>query len=114
MLLVPRVRQIGILIRKSQPPEFGAGFLLTRFRLNFSSMNTKRVIIAVLASAAMAWAAWQAASTGWARTLGEGADRTNDTAAADRAVFLSPSDAETHAVRGGVLQRTEDYPRAVT
>src|SRR5712691_2680258 len=76
-------------------------------------MNTKRVIIAVVASAALAWAAWQAASTGWARTLGEGADRTNDTAAADRAVSLSPSDAETHAARGGVLQRTEDYQRAV-
>ena len=76
-------------------------------------MNTKRVIIAVLASAALAWAAWQAASTGWARTLGEAADRTNDTAAADRAVSLSPSDAETHAARGGVLQRTDDYPRAV-
>ena len=77
-------------------------------------MNTKRVIIAVLASAALAWAAWQAASTGWARTLGEDADQTNDAAAADRAVSLSPSDAETHAARGGVLQRTGDYPQAVT
>jgi tetratricopeptide (TPR) repeat protein len=77
-------------------------------------MNTKRLIIAVLASAALAWAAWQAASTGWARTLGESADQTNDAAAADRAVSLSPSDAETHAARGGVLQRTDDYPRAVT
>jgi tetratricopeptide (TPR) repeat protein len=77
-------------------------------------MNTRRVIIAVLASAALAWAAWQAASTGWARTLGEDADQSNDTAAADRAVSLSPADAETHAARGGVLQRTDDYPQAVT
>ena len=77
-------------------------------------MNTKRVIIAVLASAALAWATWQAANTGWARSLGEDADRTDDAAAADRAVSLSPSDAETHAARGGVLQRTDDYPRAVT
>jgi tetratricopeptide repeat protein len=76
-------------------------------------MKTKRVIIAVLASAALAWATWQAASTGWARTLGEDADRTDDTAVADRAVSLSPADAETHAARGGVLQRTDDCPRAV-
>src|SRR5258706_9524734 len=77
-------------------------------------MNPKRVIVAVLASAALAWATWEAASTGRARTLGEDADRTNDTAAADRAVSLSPSDAETHAARGGVLQRTEDYAQGVT
>jgi tetratricopeptide (TPR) repeat protein len=77
-------------------------------------LSAKRVIIAVLASAALAWASWQAASTGWARTLGEDADRTNNAAAADRAVSLSPSDAETHASRGGVWQRTDDYPRAVT
>lgn len=77
-------------------------------------MNTKRIIVAVLASAALVWATWQAASTGWARTLGEDADRTNDLAAADRAVSLSSFDAETHAARGGVLQRTEDYPQAVT
>jgi len=77
-------------------------------------MNTRRVIIAVLASLALAWAAWQSASSGWARTLGEAADLANDTAAADRAVSLSPWDAEAHAALGGVLQRTEDYPRAVT
>jgi Tfp pilus assembly protein PilF len=76
-------------------------------------MKPKRVIIAVVAGAALAWATWQAASTGRARTLSEDADRTNDTAAADRAVSLSPSDAETHAARAGVLQRTEDYPQAV-
>ena len=76
-------------------------------------MTTKRVIIAVLASAALAWAIWQAANTGRARTLSEHADQTNETAAADRAVSLSPSDAETHAARGGVLQRTEDYAQAV-
>src|SRR5258708_2668515 len=76
-------------------------------------MKTQRVIIAVLASAALSWATWQAASTGWARTLGEDADRTDDAAAADRAVSLSPSDAETHAVRGEVLQRIDDCPRAV-
>jgi tetratricopeptide (TPR) repeat protein len=76
-------------------------------------VNTKRVIIAGLASATLAWAAWQAASTGWARTLSEEADRTDDVAAADRALSLSPADAETHAVRGEVLQRIDDCPRAV-
>jgi tetratricopeptide (TPR) repeat protein len=76
-------------------------------------MNSKRVVIAGFASVALAWATWQAAATGWARTLGEDADRNNNAGAADRAVSLSPADAETHAARGGVLQRTEDYPRAV-
>ena len=76
-------------------------------------MNTKRIIIAVFASAGLAWAIWQAESTGRARTLGEDADQTNDAAAADRAVLLSPSDAETHAARGGVLQRTGEYAQAV-
>jgi cytochrome c-type biogenesis protein CcmH/NrfG len=77
-------------------------------------MNTKRAIIAVFAAGALAWAIWQAASTGRARTLGDYADATNETAAAERAVSWSPSDAETHAVRAGVAQRTDDYPQAVT
>ncbi|HVS82089.1 MAG TPA: tetratricopeptide repeat protein [Pyrinomonadaceae bacterium] len=76
-------------------------------------MNTRRVLIAVLASAALAWAIWQAARTGIARTLSEYAEKTDETAAADRAVTLSPADAETHYVRGGVLQQTNDYPQAV-
>jgi Tfp pilus assembly protein PilF len=76
-------------------------------------MTTKRIIIAVLASVLCSWAIWQAASTGWARTLGEYAEKTNETAAADRAVTLSAADAETHYVRGGVLQQTNDYSQAV-
>ena len=76
-------------------------------------MNPKRVLIAVLAFAAIAWAIWQAARTGIARTLSEEAELTNQAAAADRAVSLSPADAETHYVRGGVLQQTNDYAQAV-
>src|SRR5207237_9736217 len=33
-------------------------------------------------------------------------------AAADRAVALSPADAETHQVRGEIIQRSEDYQAA--
>ena len=76
-------------------------------------MNPKRIIIAVLACAALAWAFWQAASTGRARTLAEDADQYDDASAADRAVSLSGSDAETHAARGGVFQRTGEYAQAV-
>ena len=82
--------------------------------MSANPLTAKRVLIAMVAAAALAWAIWQAASTGWARTLGEHADQTNEAAAADRAVSLSPADAETHAVRAGVLQRTDDYPQALT
>jgi Tfp pilus assembly protein PilF len=75
-------------------------------------MNPKRVIITVLATIALAWAFWQAASTGRARTLAADANNYNDPSAAERAVSLSPSDAEAHAARGGVLQRSGEYPEA--
>ncbi len=91
-------------------------------------MNTRRVIIALLATALCGWAIWQAARIGLARTLVEYATierRDNATVfvaaratvsdakgAAGRAVLWSPADAETHAGRGDVLQRLGDYPQA--
>jgi len=91
-------------------------------------MNTKRVIIAVLAAALCCWGIWQTARVGFARTLHEYAAkgrrdsfiewvltiaRTNDPkAAVDRAVALLPGDAEGHSARGDVLQRIEDYQQA--
>lgn len=77
-------------------------------------MKPRRIIIAVLASAALVWAIWQAENTGRARALAEEADQTDDLAGADRAVKLSASDPDTHAVRGGVLQRAGEYAQAVT
>src|SRR5258706_13000729 len=91
-------------------------------------MNTKRVIIAVLASVLCGWGIWQPARVGLARTLVEysakgrrdnfamwalAVARVNDPeAAADRAVTLSPQDAESYYARGAVLQSTGEYSQA--
>ena len=72
----------------------------------------RRVLIAVLAAAGCCVGLWQAARIGRARTLAQEALRTNNTAAAARAASLVTNDAETHAARGAVLQRTGDYPAA--
>lgn len=60
----------------------------------------------------MVWAIWQAARTGVARTVGEYAAQTDDPTRADQAVSWSPADAETHFVRGNVLQQVGDYEQA--
>jgi len=91
-------------------------------------MNLLRSFIAVLAAALCSWGIWQAGRIGCARTLVEYAtiERRDDPtvfvaaraaifdpkSAAMRAVLLSPSDAETHAGLGDILQRLEDYPLA--
>ena len=90
-------------------------------------MNTRRFIIAILATALCAWGIWQAARVGFARTLVQYASNQRDNiavlvaaragvsdakGAVDRAVALLPADAETHAGRADVLQRLEDYPQA--
>src|SRR5262249_41600024 len=70
------------------------------------------LIIGLIAGAACFAGIWQAAKIGYARTISQDALRTNNLASANRAVQLSPSDAETHATRGLVLQRTGDYSGA--
>ena len=77
-----------------------------------NSSSLKRIVVAIVASMICCWAIWQAALTGYARTLATYAQLTNQTDAADRAVALSPRDAETHSARGIVLQRTENYSEA--
>jgi Tetratricopeptide repeat len=72
----------------------------------------KLVTIAVLAAAACCVGLWQAGRIGRARTLAQEALRTNNIGYADRAVGLVANDAETHAARGAVLQRTGDYAGA--
>src|SRR5260370_12291092 len=75
-------------------------------------LTTRRIIIAGLTSALCLWAIWQAARIGIARTVSENAALSNQAGDADRAVRLSPSDAETHYARGEVLLATEDYTHA--
>ncbi len=75
-------------------------------------LTTRRIIITGLTSALCLWAIWQAARIGIARTVSENAALSNQAGDADRAVRLSPSDAETHYARGEVLLATEDYTQA--
>jgi hypothetical protein len=56
-----------------------------------------------------ALAVYESGRIGFARTNAAVALTLNGTAAAERAVRLSPRDAEVHAARGVVLQRTEEY-----
>ncbi|HMH42732.1 MAG TPA: hypothetical protein VK557_04570, partial [Pyrinomonadaceae bacterium] len=72
----------------------------------------KSAIMGIVGAVVCALAIWESARIGSARTAAHNALRTNDTAIADRAVRLLPNDAEVHAARGIVLQRTESYPEA--
>lgn len=91
-------------------------------------MIIKRLLITILASFACWWGIWQAARIGLARTLVQYAaegKRDNATAiavrlagvtdskgAADRAVTLLPTDAETHSGRAVIMQSIDDYLQA--
>lgn len=75
-------------------------------------LTIRRIAVAVIASLLCCWAAWQAARNGIARTASDYANLNAQLSAADRAVQLSSSDAETHFARGIVLQRTDDYDQA--
>jgi tetratricopeptide (TPR) repeat protein len=95
---------------------------------NNSAMTTKRAIIAALASVLCGWGVWQTARVGLARTLVEYSAkarrdnfamwaltiaRVNDPeTAADRAIALSPQDAESYYARGAVLQSVGEYSQA--
>ncbi|HEX7722530.1 MAG TPA: hypothetical protein VF397_10255 [Pyrinomonadaceae bacterium] len=72
----------------------------------------KSAVICIVAAVVCALAIWESARIGFARTAAQNALRTNDTGIADRAVRSLPNDAEVHAARGIVLQRTENYPEA--
>ena len=91
-------------------------------------MKTKGLIIAVLASVLCGWGIWQSARIGLARTLDEyGVRGRRDNVAVwiatltrvsdpqsvvDRAVALSPQDADSYSARGDVFQSIGDYPQA--
>jgi Tfp pilus assembly protein PilF len=89
-------------------------------------MNTKRIIITVIAVLLCSWGIWQAGRAGFARTLDEYAAKqrrdnvssavaklagvSNAQSAVDRAVELLSADAESHASRAEVLQRFQAHP----
>lgn len=68
--------------------------------------------IAILGAVVCALAIWESARIGYARTYALQALKTNDLARSDRSVKVLPNDAEVHAARGVVLQRTANYPEA--
>ncbi len=72
----------------------------------------KFAIIGIVGAVVCALAIWESARIGFARTAAQNALSTNDAALADSAVRLLPNDAEVHAARGIVLQRTESYADA--
>jgi cytochrome c-type biogenesis protein CcmH/NrfG len=74
-------------------------------------LTARRVLIAIITSSLCGWGIWQAARIGIARQSIRNAT-VSDLAAVDRAVRLSPADAETHFARGDLLQQTENYAEA--
>ncbi|MEK6334903.1 MAG: tetratricopeptide repeat protein [Acidobacteriota bacterium] len=75
------------------------------------NLTLRRVLFAVAAAVLCFWGIWQATRIGIARTTTKYAALKTD-AEIDRAVRLSPADAETHFARGDRLQENEDYPSA--
>jgi hypothetical protein len=73
---------------------------------------TKPVLVSIVGALVCAMAVWQSARVGMARSEALQALKTNDVAAADKAVNRLASDPEVHAARGIVLQRTDDYAGA--
>lgn len=69
-------------------------------------------VIGIVGALVCAWAIWECARVGVARTNSLDALHFNDVAAAQRSVQQSANDAEVHAARGVVLQRTENYAEA--
>ena len=72
----------------------------------------KSIVVGIIGAVVCAFAVWQSARIGFARSHAIRALNWNDLAAADRATQLLPLDAEVHAARGVVLQRSENYADA--
>jgi len=72
----------------------------------------KRLIFATLGVGVCALGIWQAARVGMARSLAHKALQAGDLSLADKAVSLTPNDAETHMARGVILQSRENYTEA--
>ena len=70
------------------------------------------MFVSIAGALVCALALWQSARVGFARSEALQALKTNDVAAADKAVNGLPADPEVHAARGIVLQRTDEYAGA--
>jgi hypothetical protein len=68
--------------------------------------------VSIVVAVVCALGLWESARIGFARTYAVKALASNGLESAERSVQLLPGDAEVHAARGVVLQRTEDYPNA--
>ncbi|HYX29829.1 MAG TPA: carbohydrate binding domain-containing protein [Pyrinomonadaceae bacterium] len=72
----------------------------------------KSAFIKIVAAIVCLAAIWEAGRIGISRTVAIRALGINDEALAEESTRLSPNDAEVHAARGVVLQRTEKYAEA--
>jgi tetratricopeptide (TPR) repeat protein len=72
----------------------------------------KSVVLGIVGALVCAFAAWESARIGYARTQAINALNWNDVASGERATRWLSADAEVHAARGVVLQRTENYADA--
>ena len=69
-------------------------------------------VLGIVGAVVCALAIWESARIGYARTHALHALRANDIARAERSTQILSRDAEVHAARGVVLQRTANYPEA--
>src|SRR4051812_9024269 len=69
-------------------------------------------VLGIIGAVVCVLAIWESARIGYARTYALQALRTNDGGRAERSTQLLPGDAEVHAARGVVLQRTLNYAEA--
>jgi hypothetical protein len=72
----------------------------------------KSALIGIVGAFLCALAIWESARIGLARTAAIKALLSNGVSSAESSVRKVPSDAEVHAARGIVLQRTDDYAQA--
>ena len=80
--------------------------------MNGNHLTARRTIIAVISAALCGWAVWQSARIGVARTASRNWRMTGEPGGVDRAVSLSPADAEVHFTRGDIMQRSQNHEQA--
>ncbi len=71
-----------------------------------------RTALGIVGAVVCALAIWESARIGYARTYALQSLKTNDLSKAEKSIQLLPSDAEVHAARGVILQRTANYDEA--
>lgn len=87
--------------------------MLTKVRSDKESQHTMQTARAAGLLLILLFLIWSASRAGFASLLSTYAARTNQPAAADAAVSLSPSDADAHQIRGAILEGNDDLAAAV-